>query len=226
MKLTDKAVFKGEFSITAYKKDGTIETYSDNNLIMDKARSNMAKLIGGQIDEGLPINQFVLGNKGHINANAKGSNILEYKLVGSNGFIAAKDKLFSEDVNNDIEGVDSIANFSYSIPFNTENRELEYIDTNALGRINTRGKSISPSSVTHVCEVKRTIVDRTCTFVITIPDYAGNLDSGSSGVGGSGVMAYTEAALYSGNDIFSMKTFPARVKEETVKFIITWSIIF
>ena len=37
---------------------------------------------------------------------------------------------------------------------------------------------------------------------------------------------YTEAALYAGENLFAMKTFPARVKENTVKFVITWSIIF
>jgi len=42
----------------------------------------------------------------------------------------------------------------------------------------------------------------------------------------TGVVAYTEAALYSNEEMFSMKTFPARVKENTVKFIITWSIMF
>ena len=39
-------------------------------------------------------------------------------------------------------------------------------------------------------------------------------------------MSYTEAALYAGDNIFSMKTFPARVKEDTVKLEITWSIVF
>lgn len=225
MKLSDNTNFRGEFSITAYKKDGSIETYEDKNLIMDTARSNMAELIGGQIDVGLPINSFVIGNKGHSNANSDTSNILDYRLVGAEGFVSAKQELFSEDVANDLGGLGDAANFSYVIDFDTKNIESVVTDSAAIGKINPKGKTVTPSAETHVCSVTRTIIDRTCTFEITVPDFAGNLDSGSGG-GGSGVVAYTEAALYAGNDIFSMKTFPARVKEETVKFVITWSIIF
>lgn len=40
------------------------------------------------------------------------------------------------------------------------------------------------------------------------------------------VIAYTEAALYAGGNIFSMRTFPARTKDSNLEFKITWSITF
>ena len=216
MNLVDNLDFRGEFSIKSFKKDGSIEEYNDKNLIMDLARVNMAELVGGLIgvDElsgGMHITQFVLGNKGHV-----GENILDYKLVGSDGFLSTRDSLFSEVLIDDTPGA---PNFSYSIDFDIKSLNTEYTDSASIGKISQKGKSGTVSVDTQVCSVKRTIVDRTCTFEVTIPDYAGNPVTGDA-------VAYTEAALYAGNSIFSMKTFPARVKEDTVKFIITWSIIF
>lgn len=57
----------------------------------------------------------------------------------------------------------------------------------------------------------------TVTYVIEIPITAAN---------GPGTVAYTEAALYAGSSIFSMKTFGAKIKDETVALKITWSISF
>lgn len=206
MKLKDNIDFKGHFTIQIFKKDGSIETYEDKNLIMDLARSNMAELVGGYT-EGKSMSRFSLGNKGH-----DGVDILDYKKVGANNeFISNRDKLFSEDPLYDASN--NKDSFVYDINFNVDSDTISVSDTNAIGRI--RG-----DSQTQTCIVQRVIADRTCTFTITIPDSAGNK------VGEGEVVAYTEAALYAGGDIFSMKTFPARVKEDTVKFIITWAIIF
>jgi len=206
MILKDKIDFQGEFKIKMYKKDGSIEEYTDKNLIMDKARSNMAELVGGYT-QGVPIDKFVLGNKGH-----NGTDILDYKKVGANDeFISSRTKLFAEDsAYNDANDKE---NFSYEISFDVQSDTSLKDDQNAVGRI-------TGSDETQECEVQRLVNDRTCTYTITIPDFAGNK------VGEGAVVAYTEAALYAGQDIFSMKTFPARVKEDTVKFVITWSIIF
>lgn len=206
MILKDKIDFQGHFSVKVFKKDGSIEVYEEKNLIMDKARSNMAELVGGY-SEGVAIDQFVLGNKGH-----NGSDILDYKKVGANDeFISTRTKLFAQDADyNDANGKDS---FVYEIGFNVESGTATQTDSAAVGKI-------AGSSETQTCEVRRVVADRTCTYTITIPDNAGNnVEEGS-------VVAYTEAALYAGVDIFSMKTFPARVKEDTVKFEITWAIIF
>jgi len=212
MNLKDNLNLKGEFLIRTFYKNGDIDIYEDKNLIMDKARSNMAELIGG-MDIGQPITKFSLGNKGHV-----GADILNYKKVGANNeFISTRTELFSEDTaylnaNNDTNG-NHVDSFTYEIGFDVSGSNIDITDTNAIGKI-------KGGVLTQICEVRRVIADRTCTYTITIPDFAGNPE-----VVGD-VMPYTEAALYAGNDIFSMKTFPSRVKEDTVKFEIVWSIIF
>jgi hypothetical protein len=65
--------------------------------------------------------------------------------------------------------------------------------------------------------VNVSIVNSTITYFITIPIAAAN---------GTGTVAYTEAALYAGSNIFSMKTFGAKVKDNSVQLRITWSISF
>jgi hypothetical protein len=60
------------------------------------------------------------------------------------------------------------------------------------------------------------------TYTVTVPVTSANNPAGP--------VAYTEAGLVSvsggDTDLFSMKCFPARVKEDTVKLIIVWKIIF
>ena len=43
---------------------------------------------------------------------------------------------------------------------------------------------------------------------------------------GTGVAVFTEAALYSGTNIFSMKCFPGKIKDNTVSLKIVWKILF
>lgn len=57
------------------------------------------------------------------------------------------------------------------------------------------------------------------TYKVTIPQTQGN------DIGG-GVVAYTEAALYCDDQIFSMKTFPARTKDSSLEYVITWVITY
>ena len=57
------------------------------------------------------------------------------------------------------------------------------------------------------------------TYKITIPQTQGNKEGGA-------VVAYTEAALYCDDQLFSMKTFPARTKDNALSYIITWVITF
>lgn len=208
MKLEDDVNFKGHFSIEAYKIDGSIEKYEDKNLIMDEARENMAKLIGGVEDSsgaGLQINKFVLGTKGH-----RLDNILDYKKVGTDGFDSTRTEIFAEE--DDAE--------FYVIPFDVRgDMTVDTISSKAPDS-NTCYNSKKPT-IMETCSVKRTVHGRTCTYVITVGEAEAN-----SSKANSSVIAYTEASLYAGDSIFSMKTFPARVKEDTVKFIITWSIIF
>jgi len=193
MNLTDKTEIKGHFNIKTYKTDGSVDEYSDDNLIMNDARRNMAKLIGGWV--GKPINKIVLGTAGHDN-----NNILTPILPETGEFTSNRDMLISEELNE----------FSYFIKWG----DLSYVGEND-------GASASIFSIDSTDSkqnsIKVTINDKVVTFEITIEENSAN---------NTGIVAYTEAALYAGEKIFSMKTFPAKVKEDSVKMVITWSLIF
>lgn len=47
-----------------------------------------------------------------------------------------------------------------------------------------------------------------------------------SAANGTGITVYTEAALYAGTNIFSMKCFPGKIKDNTVSLKIIWKILF
>jgi len=80
-------------------------------------------------------------------------------------------------------------------------------DANATNIVET-----DSGSTVHITKIGSTV-----TYYIEIPIEAAN---------GVGTVAYTEAALYAGPNIFSMKTFGAKVKDESVSLRITWSISF
>jgi len=196
----DTIKVRGEFTIILEKPDGSIEKYEEKNLIMDLARSTMSQLIGGYLPT-KPINKFVLGTLGHV-----GDNILEYKRTGEDGFDTTRIKTFSED--------DNSAQY-FTLTFNPES---DNFTKTVEGNGYMRGQDPTNDGVS--CNITRTISGRTVTFTFEIPPEAANNPSGD------GVIAYTEAALYSNENIFSMKTFPARVKEPSVSMKIIWSIIF
>lgn len=198
-KVLDTIKVRGEFAITLIKEDGTTEKYEEKNLIMDLARETMAELLGGYSD-GKIINKFVLGTKGNV-----GDNILQYIRVGENGFDTTRTKLFSEE--------DSSAQY-FTLTFNPSSSSS---DTTVTGNGIMRGQS---SSDAQQCEIERTVSGRVLTMTFKIPKEAANDPSGDNPI------AYTEAAMYCGDKIFSMKTFPARVKEASVSMEIVWSIIF
>jgi hypothetical protein len=43
---------------------------------------------------------------------------------------------------------------------------------------------------------------------------------------GTGTIIYTECAFYTGTEIFSMRTFKGKIKDDTVSLRITWKIMF
>lgn len=59
--------------------------------------------------------------------------------------------------------------------------------------------------------------DTTITYLIELGSDSGN---------NNGQVAYTEAALYAGDLIFSMRTFGVRLKDSSSKFLITWKITY
>lgn len=199
MSLVDKVNFVGHFSIKAFKKDGTFEEYSEKNLIVEGARTAMAESIAGVGTS--VINKFVLGTEGHV-----GNDILNNRKVGENGFDATRTNLFSEQSNSTF----------YTINFDVSGPAASEEDSTAIGALVLNGSSQGNDLTRNT--IIRTVTNNTVTYNVTVPVECGNA-TGS-------LIAYTEAALYAGSRMFSMKTFPARVKEDTVRFEITWSIIF
>lgn len=200
MNLNDKINFIGVFSVKSLDANGqVIDEFSEKNLIMNNARTNMAQLIGG-VDTGSvgeQINKIVLGTLGHND-----SDILDPKVAGVD-YDTTRTQLFSEAQSGAV---------NYRIPFDVTGGEDVTVSVEGT---RYEGSSVvgSPESGN---SIQRVVSGTTVTYTITIPAANAN----------DGIVAYTEAALYAGTDIFSMKTFPARVKEDTVQFEITWSIIF
>lgn len=215
MLLNDRVNFIGDFSIKAFKKDGTIEEYREKNLIMDLARTNMAQLIGGVTtvtNNGDPINKFVLGTLGH-----HGTNVLDYVKVGENRVVGDDSTVFNSTRTSLYSEETGSGAYNYNIPFDVTGDED--VTVNVDGEMFLA--DVSQWTDTAVQNtIQRVVSERTVTYTITIPT------SNANSLPEDPTIAYTEAALYAGDEIFSMKCFPARVKEDTVKLVITWSIIF
>lgn len=210
MEFKDDVGFTGIFKIESIDIDNNIiDVYEDLNLIMDSARSNMAQVIGGVTtgNIGAKIDKFVIGTLGHV-----GTDILDAKNVDEDGFVSTRTSLFSEE---------GIVAKNYSIPFDaTGGADVTILTTGSMyeGTVLDFTDAADSSSVQRVVGGTN---GRTLTYSIDIPINAGNSDDPLEPV-----IAFTEAALYAGDDIFSMKCFSARVKEDTVKLSVTWSIIF
>jgi hypothetical protein len=212
MLLNDNVDFYGLFSVKAIDANGNVvDEYTEKNLIMDSARQNMAQLIGNVTTagsaQGTPIDKFVIGTLGHV-----GTDILDYKKVGENGFDSSRTALFSEE--------DASAR-NYHLPFDVSG-DIN-VTVASTGEM-YEGSTLDYTDAADSSTVQRVVggtYGRTVTYTITIPASCANSNDLAEPV-----IAYTEAALYAGEEIFSMKCFPARVKEDTVKFEISWSIIF
>ncbi|MEA3485935.1 MAG: hypothetical protein U9R03_04435 [Candidatus Aerophobetes bacterium] len=223
MDLKDNINLNGHFKLIAIDSKGNETIYEEKNLIMDKARVNMAELISGS-GRGLPVTKLILGTQGH---NPDTSNILEPIQVGTFGFESSRESLYS--VENE--------EFYYTIKWDPNNPVGPDLETNSDGEDGivtwTETGALSAYGIGNKidqdgteqdaenapCPIEIVVLDRTVRFTITIPEIAAN------GPTGDGVVGFTEASLMSGDDIFSMKTFSARVKENTVKYVIVWSIL-
>lgn len=209
----DKVDFYGVFTVESFDKNGKlVDMYTDKNLIMDKARKNMAELVSG-VDTvgsffGSPINRLVLGTRGYIGTDIT-NNIQVGETDGTLGtFDATRTQLFSEELND----------LNYHISFDPTGGQ-DVTDAAAVGTMYT---GTTAGAVDGTFNTVRRFTsgtgDNIVTYEVTIPVECGNV-TGS-------VVTYTEAGLYAGDEIFAMKTFPSRNKEETVLLKLTWNIIF
>lgn len=163
-----------------------IDTFIENNLIMNNARTAIS-LLGSGISTAEPINKLVLGTEGHIPGD-----YLTPKTEDQ-GFNSARTELFSE----------TSATFNYPIEFavpGTPSGTATIIsepDSGTVITVNYDSNSME--------------------YTFEIPELAAN---------GTGISTFTEAALYAGDNIFSMKCFPAKIKDATVSLRVIWKIIY
>jgi len=196
--MKEKISFKGYLKVEQLDKDrNIISSWEDSNLIMDTARVDMAGLISG-FSGSSPINKFVIGNNGHNPGLGKLSEDILSPKTAAQGFVSTRTQLFSED-NTLAPGL----NYNYPITFTPPADANSTVTSD--DNLSTVSTSIggSSGSVTQ--------------YIFEFPETAAN---------NTGTVTYTECAMYAGTEIFSMRTFPAKVKDNTVILRITWSITF
>lgn len=212
MSLKDNAKMNnvnGVFSIKSIDINGNvIDEYIENNLILSTARNSMAGLVGGVTGPNGPINKFVMGTSGHMGSDTtlpvrEG----EDRLGGGGIFDSARTNIYSEQLEKTM----------YMIEFDLNSPQLTYTQTNIPGQKRIDDGAFTPDAGTN--KITRTVSERTLEYSIIIGEANANPDVG-------GPIPYTEAGLYSGGNLFAMKTFPQKLKEGTVAFIITWTINF
>lgn len=187
---------RGFFKFEALDLNGNvIDSYFEENMIMDKARSNMCELISG-VTVGQPINKFIIGTGGHVGAGSGSEQLLNAKVLTD----ATRTVLFSEE----------LSLYSYPIVFagtgSASGDRVISLEPDAIpGDINS-------NSTVNILQTGTDV-----TYTITLPSGVANH---------GGVVAYTEAGFYAGDDLFNMKTFPAKVKSNSVTIRITWKISF
>lgn len=112
------------------------------------------------------------------------------------GFVSSRNNLFSDELNS----------YNYTISFTPPGT------TSGMCTILNEPDS---GSTVHI-----NMVNSEVEYTITIPEQSAN--SGNQ----NNISVFTEAALFAGGNIFSMKCFPAKIKESTVSLRIIWKIIF
>ena len=209
--------YRGHFSIqTLNSNNEVLDSYEDNNLIVNDARLIMARLLAGKKDS-LGITEFCLGTRGHDEVN---NDILTPKPIGQDGYDENREMLFSEEQKTP---------FYYSVKWNPTNLrdgvnlpvsfDLDEVEFVAVGNKKDQIGQEQDAENAQI-PMKITISGNAVTFEITIPETAAN------GMNGQSVVAYTEAGLKCDGKLFSIKCFSSKNKEESVKFKITWRIYF
>lgn len=181
---------KGYFRVQLLDdNDKIVDTYEDNNLIMDTAKLSMAQTIGKMLPN-YYINEIRLGGEGI----KPGTYITK---DASDGFSSSRSELFAEQ------------NSSYIYHILFEPKGVNGMDADILSENdNTTGNS----SIVNITNLSNVV-----TFTVTIPKQNANRGS---------VQPYSEAGLYMSGNLFAMKVFPTRLKNSSLKMVITWSIIF
>jgi hypothetical protein len=201
---------KGYFKVESFDyKNNLLETFEEENLIVDTARPNIAELIAG-VSSGVPINKFVIGTEGVVN-----NNIAVAKSISS-GLDSTRTKLFSEET---VDG-----GTSYAITFagsgnNTGTRVVSREEEFNSGVVDSSTTKITTAVVSSVSITANTDT-KTVTYVVSIPPTVANYGDGTDGI------YYSEAGFYAGSRLFNIKTFQGIKKDNTSTLVITWTLTF
>lgn len=213
---TTKKPTEGFFKIEQFDKDNNlIDSYEDQNMIMRDSKRSVAYLTNGAYPDAVNnmyINAFVLGNKGSV----------EGDLLTPKSFSFERTGLFAQSTTGGV---------TYPIVWNPklDPNQNPITASTASKYVVSEGSTVLPS-VTNDSTVDITIEDdSTIVYVI-------NISNANANGSGEGAIAWTEAGLFTaegtndtsgiGGKIFAMRTFPAKIKENTTNFRITWKIVF
>ena len=112
------------------------------------------------------------------------------------GFTSEKTCLFSEEAGDELVDFESL----YFIPTGVS------------------GDNVTVENPNNASTVKIDVNGTDVVYEINIHNDACN--------GSTGTMVFTECAFYTGSEIFSMRTFKGKIKDNTVSLKITWKIMF
>ena len=230
MKDTNRKQIEGYFKLEQFRNGVLVDTYEDHNKIMEKSKKSVAysmagtgHMIGVDIDdEPKYISSFALGTDGHTAGNLLAPQEFEYtrtEMFSQENSLSFWPVTWNPEGITDPTGVPILAV-----------HVAEGYDTNHVGTLGTDTDvsiSIAQDTGTH-----------TLTYEIELKEDSANGAAGAA-------IAYTEAALYSNmgrlqgttgagtqndpnnmGEIFAMRTFPAKIKDDTTAFKITWKIVF
>jgi hypothetical protein len=216
-----KKPIEGYFKIEQFDKSGNLlDSWESSNLIMIDSKKVMRNAMRGllanpepAINTNIHINTFVLGTDGHQNDN----------LLAPKNFQNDRTDLFCVENQN---------GKAYPITFGANGNIIDEGYDEDLP--NSRNEA-STVTINNLSDSGNEIIE----YIFEIPSANAN-DSGNP-------IAYTEAALYTNlnqvipnigsnpgdplviqdyGDIFAMRTFPAKIKDSTTSFKISWRIIF
>lgn len=245
--------FKGHFKIQSLDSSGNVtDEWEDDNLIMYGARQTISEMFAKTNQ--ISVEKFILGTLGHTGAltNPKTdiNGFVDTRKRLFSEFITVGDGAFDLKLGDCVKYIGAAAtnngtpNNYYTYEGSDDNVLIADTDfSNAslwtnLGNSNPYTYALEfdlPESVSGSCEniledddpasaptstlstVDFALSDTSATFTINIPTTTAN---------GSGFESFTEAALYANGRIFSMKTFRAKIKDNTIQLRIVWTITF
>lgn len=141
-----------------------------------------------------------------------------YRYSGDDGVVSISDAIIAEKF------IEAGKPYYYGIDFSLKGDTTS--NTNLA--IGTSKNNRCSCTVSLPEDISPDILNQTiCQFVFTIPKNQANSQHNANDVGfNSEISIFTEAGLYVNGRLFSMKTFPAKVKDDTTELKVTWRIIF